>query len=705
MTRVALNGVAIATLWANWIYGMDSTKPTYPASKSEAIVDVLHGEKVADPYRWLEEGNNPEVREWTDKQNALTRSILDQIPDRAAIRARLDKLLEIGTITVPKPAKGKYFYTKREGKQNQPILYVRDGVNGSDRVLLDVNQLSADGTTALDWYYPSNDGKLVAYGLSTSGNEVSTLRIREVTTGKDLSDQIERTRACSVAWLPDGSGFYYTRYPMPGSVPKDEETYHRHVYLHKLGAFPGNDLEVFGFDRAKEDWPNLHISPNGQWLVVVEQKGWAITEVYVADTTKQPLTFQPVVEKVPAVFQVDVTDSTIYVRTNDGAPRYKLYAVNPAKLDRKEWREVLPEGPDVLEHVSIVGDTIATVSMQQASSRLRLHDLTGKMQKEVALPTLGTVAALGTEPDGKEIFYGFQSFTVPTSVYRLDLPTSESKLWNGVNADIDFSAFQVEQVTFPSKDGTPVTMFLAAKKGWTRNGNNPTLLYGYGGFNVNVTPTFSGARFAFLERGGILAIANLRGGGEYGEAWHQNGMLAKKQNVFDDFISAAEWLIKEKVTTPDRLAIQGGSNGGLLVGAAMTQRPDLFRAVICQVPLLDMVRYHKFLIARLWIPEYGSSEDSEQFRWLFAYSPYHHVQDGQKYPATLIATAESDSRVDPLHARKMAARLQAANGSNHPILVRIETKAGHGAGKPRGKQLDELTDSYSFLFSQLGMKN
>jgi len=700
--RILLSGLT-ATLLAIWTFGMDSTKLPYPNSKTEPIVDEIHGERVPDPYRWLEEGSNPAVREWTDKQNSLTRGFLDQIAGRSALRERLDKLLEIGIINVPRPATGKYFYAKREGKQNQPVLYVRDGVNGTDRVLLDVNQLSTDGTTALDWYFPSDDGKFVAYGLSASGNEMSTLRIRDVASGKDVSDVVERTRACSVAWLPDASGFYYTRYPQPGSVPKDEETYHRRVYFHKLGVFPGNDPEIFGEGRPKEDWPNIHLSPDGKWLVIVEQQGWAKTEVFVADTTKPSLNFRPLAVNIPAVFQVDVTNSTIFVRTNDQAPRYKLFAVDPNKLQRSNWREVLPEGEEVLEHVSVAGETLATVSMQKASSRLRLYDLNGKLQKEVPLPTLGAVAALGTEPTGKEIFFGFQSFTVPTSIHRIDLTTGDSKLWNGIKADIDFDAFQVEQVTYNSKDGTPVTMFLASKKGIARNGNNPTLLYGYGGFNINLTPSFSAARFAFLERGGVLAIANLRGGGEYGEAWHQAGMLGNKQNVFNDFIAAAEWLIKEKVTSPQRLAIQGGSNGGLLVGAALTQRPDLFRAVVCQVPLLDMIRYHKFLIARLWIPEYGSSEQSDQFHWLHAYSPYHHVKDGEKYPAVLIATAESDSRVDPLHARKMAARLQTASGSTHPILVRIETKAGHGAGKPRSKQLDELTDSYSFLFSQLGI--
>lgn len=703
MATLKLLAIVASTFAIAWTYGMEDKRLPYPASKVEPVSDIVHGERVADPYRWLEEGDNAAVREWTDKQNALTRSFLDQIPGREELRAQLDKLLEIGLMSVPRPAKGKYFYTKREGKQNQPVLYVRNGVNGPDQILLDVNKLAADGTTALDWYFPSDDGRLLAYGVSSSGNEVSTLRIRDVSTGQDLDDVIERTRACSLVWLPNGSGFYYTRYPNPGAVPAGEETYHRHVYLHKLGDNPARDLKVFGMNRAKEDWPNLHLSPDGRWLAVVVQQGWAKTEVYVADTTKLPHVFRTLVDKVPAIYQVDLNNDTIFIRTNEKAPRYKLYAADINKIDRPAWREVLAEGPDVLEQLTLVGDTLATVSMQNASSRLRLYDFTGKLKKDVPLPMLGTVVGLGAETTGSELFYSFQSFTMPTHVFRMEFPAMNSVEWNSVKSDIDFTKYQVEQVMYQSKDGTPVSMFLASKKGLSRDGRNPTLLYGYGGFNINQTPSFGASRFAFLERGGVLAIANLRGGGEYGETWHQAGMMGKKQNVFDDFIAAAEWLIKEKVTSPDRLAIQGGSNGGLLVGAVLTQRPDLFRAVVCAVPLLDMVRYHKFLIARLWIPEYGSSELPDQFKWLYAYSPYHRVKDGQHYPATLIATAESDSRVDPLHARKMAARMQAANASPHPILVRIETKAGHGAGKPRSKQLDEIVDVYSFLFSQLGM--
>jgi prolyl oligopeptidase len=684
---------------------MDPSRPDYPPTKVEAVTEDLHGEKLPDPYRWLEDGRAADVREWTERQNAFTRKWLDQFPGRDKLRARLDQLLEIGTLSAPHPTKGRYFHTRREGKQNQPVLFVRDGVNGTDRVVLDVNALSAEGTTALDWYFPSQDGKLLAYGLSVGGSEMSTLRIRDVDIGNDLPDVIDRCRACSLAWLPTSDGFYYTRYPKTGEVAAGEETYHRRTFFHRLGDDPTKDVLIFGKDRPKEDWPNLSLSPDGKWLAITQQQGWAKSEVYVADATgRTNLEFKPLAEGIAAIFQPEVTNEHIFLRTNHDAPRYKLYRIAPTKLLREDWLEVIPQSDDILEQFTIAEKTIAAIFMQRASSRLRMFDLDGENKRDVSLPALGTVTSVHSEPDGKELFFGYHSFTIPAQAFRIELPSGAMKLWAEIKANIDFNAYTVQQVEYQSKDGTPISMFLAAKKGTPRDGNNPTILYGYGGFNISLTPSFSPARFAFLERGGVLAVANLRGGGEFGESWHQAGMLANKQNTFDDFIAAAEWLVRERVTSPKRLAIQGGSNGGLLVGAALTQRPDLFQAVVCAVPLLDMLRYHRFQIARLWIPEYGSAESSEQFHWLRQYSPYHHVKDGVQYPAVLITTAESDTRVDPLHARKMAALLQKATSSDRPILVRIETAAGHGAGKPRSKQLDELTDVYSFIFAQLGMK-
>ncbi|HKI37510.1 MAG TPA: prolyl oligopeptidase family serine peptidase [Gemmataceae bacterium] len=675
----------------------DDERPTYPATRTDDVVETLHGVAVADPYRWLEDGDAPAVREWVQKQNAFTRTVLDKLPARDKVHERLGALLDVGTLGTPAPRKGRLFYTARQGKQNQPILYVRDRRGGEQRVLLDPNKLAADGTVALDWWYPSRDGKLLAYGLSKNGNEQSTLHVRDVATGEDRPDAIERTRACSLAWLPDGSGFYYTRYP-------GGENYNRRVFFHRLGDDPAKDVEVFGEGRAREDWPNVTLSPDGRWLVVTVEQGWAKSEVYFKDRTKDGDEFKPLVARVDAVYHVVVRDDCFYVHTNEKAPRYRLLRVNPLTPARILWKEILAEGPDVLDGVVAVGDSIVGQYMHQASARLRLFDRDGKPREEVKLPTLGSLTGLGGEWDGDELFFGFQSCTLPQTVYRLDLKTAKAELWEQVKADIDFAAYEVEQVSYKSKDGTPITMFLAHKKGLKPDGKTPVLLYGYGGFNVSLTPSFSASRFLFLERGGVIAIPNLRGGGEYGEEWHQAGMLGRKQNVFDDFIAAAEWLIAKGYTDREHLAIQGGSNGGLLVGAALTQRPDLFRAVVCQVPLLDMVRYHKFLIARLWVPEYGSAENESDFEWLYRYSPYHHVKDGTKYPAVLLATAESDSRVDALHARKMAARLQTATASDRPVLLRLETKAGHGAGKPRGKVLEELTDTWSFLFWQLGIK-
>ena len=710
--RFGTLGILFAVVSLPLMSYADDKKPSpYPPTRVDPVVEQIHGVEVVDPYRWLEDGNSPAVKEWTAKENAYTESVLDKLPGRDQIHARLSELLDIGSLGTPEPAKGRYFYTKREGKQNQPILYVREGLHGKDRVLIDPNELDKEGTTALDWWYAAEDGSLVAYGLSANGSEQSTLRIRDVVIGKDLPDRIEQTRACSLAWTPDAKGFYYTRYPAEGAVPKGDEKYNRRVFFHALGADAAKDQEVFGAGRAKEDWPNVALSPDGRWLVVTEEQGWAKTEVYFADLhapKSREQGFQPLVEKVDAVFDVTATNDRIYLRTNENSPRYRLLAVDPLKPGREDWKQILPEGADVLEHVAVVKpDVLVAQYVEKASSRLRLFDKGGKLLQEVPLPTLGTVAGLGGEWEGDELLFGFQSFTQPQSIYRLDLKKpaeAKPELWGRVEADVDFAQYEVEQVTYPSKDKTPITMFLAHKKGVARDGSNPTLLYGYGGFNVSLTPSFGASRFLFLEKGGVLAIANLRGGGEYGEDWHKAGMLGNKQNVFDDFIAAAEWLIEHKVTSRDRLAIQGGSNGGLLMGAALTQRPDLFRAVVCQVPLLDMLRYDKFLIARLWIPEYGSAEDPEQFKWLYAYSPYQHVKEGTAYPAVLIEAAESDSRVDPLHARKMTARLQAATSSDRPILLRLETKAGHGQGKPRAKVVEELTDVWGFLFWQLGMK-
>jgi prolyl oligopeptidase len=667
------------------------------------VVETLHGERIADPYRWLEDGEDADVRAWTERQNARTEAYLAAVPERPFIRKRLEQLLTIGELGTPQPAHGRYLYSARNGAENQPVLYVRDGVHGSDRAAVDPNAINPAGTTALDWWQPSDDGHFLAYGLSEGGSERSMLHVLDLGSLRELPDRIPDTRAADVAWLPDARGFYYTRYPAAGTVPEGEEQYHRAVYLHLLGSDPSDDTLIYQ-PREKEHWPSVSLSDDGRWLVVSVARTFDQTDLYLADRAGEG-TLVPVVENLPALFECQIVRGRLYIRSNIEAPTYALYEADPSDPARARWRTLVAPRPEaVLEVVAVTSSTLTLAYLERATSRLVLTDLDGGNPRHLPLPGVGSVHGLGSEPDGTEIFYHFSSFVVPPSVYRVALPEGAQMLWRRVEADVDTSRFEVAQVTYPSRDGTPITMFLVHPRGLALDGQNPAFLTGYGGFNINMTPGFTRSLLMWLEQGGVLAVPNLRGGGEYGESWHQDGMLARKQNTFDDGIWAAEWLIAKGYTSSERLVVQGGSNGGLLTGALLTQRPELFRAVIIQVPLLDMLRYHHFLIARLWIPEYGSAEDPEQFRWLRAYSPYHHVRDGVKYPAVLLATAESDTRVDPLHARKMAARLQAATASDRPVLLRLESQAGHGAGKPLAKRLAELTDMWTFVFHELGVR-
>jgi prolyl oligopeptidase len=676
-----------------------------PATRTEEVVENLHGTPVRDPYRWLEKGDSAEVQAWTAAQNRFMHERLDAVPGRAWLEERLWRWHEIGSLGAP-VVRGKnkrMFHTRRIGKQNQPVLYVREGKHGSDRILVDVNQLAADGTQALDWWYPSEDGTLLAYGISSSGDENSVLRVREVSTGRDRPDAIPNTRACSLAWLPDGSGFYYTRYPTKGTVPAGEEHYHRHVFLHRLGSDPANDAKVFGEGLGLSSWPNVMLSPDGRWLGIEVSEGWSRSEIYLLDRHKDG----PPVSLVTggnAIFTLaEVLDRRIYVVSNENAPRYQLFEVDPEKRAREHWELVIPEGEDTLETVAVANGKLVALFLKNAASRLAVYSSGGNHLRDIALPTFGTVSGLHVRHDQREVYFAFTSFLTPTQVFRHDVSAGKTSLWQELKSPIDTSQFTVEQVRYPSKDGTSIPMFLAHKKDLPRDGKNPTLLYGYGGFNVSLTPGFAAWVGPFIERGGVYAVANLRGGGEFGEAWHRAGMLEKKQNVFDDFIAAAEYLVREKITSPEHLAISGRSNGGLLVAATIVQRPELFKAAVVGVPLTDMLRYHQLQIARLWIPEYGTAEDKDQFAFLYAYSPYHHVKSGVAYPATLVFSAESDTRVDPMHARKFAARLQASTTSKAPILLRMEGKAGHGAGKPLAKIIAQHADEFSFLFEELGI--
>jgi len=691
------------------VYAAEDSQSAPPTAAEKPIVDMFHGTKVLDNYRWLEDGKSPETQKWVEREMAYTRGILDPLPGRAAINQRLTDLLSIGSVTAPIIAGRHYFYTKREGMQNQPVLYVRDGVNGPDRVLVDANKLAADGTIALDWYYPSDNGKYVAYGTSPGGSEVSTLHVIETKTGTLLPDTIERTRAASVAWKLDNSGFYYTRYPKKGDVPAGQEMYNRHVFYHELSNDPENDDQpVFGQGRDAEDWPSVSLSNDGHWLLITVQQGWTKTELFLMNV-KAGTPPTRITTGKDFLYNGEVYNDKLFITTNEDAPRYRVFVADVGNYDRESWKELIPQTDAVLQGTGVFGGKLFAQYEQNASSQLKLFDLDGKKLNDLPLPAIGTVYGSGGRWDRDEIFYGFQSFTFAPSIFRYDLKDGSSSLWTHVDApSIDPSAYEVKQEWFNSKDGTRVPMFVVHKKGIAKNGHTPTLLTAYGGFNLSLSPSFNRPAYLWMEHGGIYAVANLRGGAEFGEDWHRAGMLEKKQNVFDDMIAAAEHLIAEKYSDKNHLAIQGGSNGGLLMGAMITQRPDLFHAVVCQVPLLDMLHYQDFQIAKLWIPEYGTSEKADDFKWLYAYSPYHHVKSGTQYPAILFMTADTDTRVDPMHAKKMTALMQseAKNGASHtrPILLRIETKAGHGAGKPVAKQIEEFTDVYSFLFWQLGVR-
>ena len=707
--RLLASLLLLMTGAAIMVWAADANVPSGPPkAKVEPVEDTVQGHKIVDNYRYLENRDNPDTKQYVEQELAYTRSMLDPLPGRDNINARLSQLLTIGTIGAPQIGGKYYFYTRREGNQNQPVLYVREGLTGTDRVLVDVNKMSSDGTVALDWWFPTDNGKYVAYGTSPNGSEESTLHIIESASGTLLPDAIERTRFASVAWKKDNSGFYYTRHPKKGDVPAGEEVYHVKVFYHELGSDPDKDPLLFGEGRNAQDIPGVALSEDGRWLLITVFQGWTKSELYLQDLASK----NPPVEITTGkefLYGADFLKGKLYITTNEDAPRYRVFVADAANPKRENWKELIPQTDAVLQAANVLGGKLFAQYEHNASSELKIFDVDGKKLRDIPLPTIGTVNAVAGKWDSSELFFGFQSYTVPPSVYRYDLNSGAESLWAKVDApSIDPSAFEVQQVWYQSKDGTRIPMFVVSKKGIEKNGKNPVLLTGYGGFNISETPSFSRAMYLWMEHGGIYAVANLRGGSEFGEDWHRAGMLEKKQNVFDDFIAAGEYLIAQKYTDKDHLAILGGSNGGLLMGAMITQRPDLFRAVICAVPLLDMLRYQNFQIAKLWIPEYGSAEDPKQFDFIYAYSPYHHVKAGQEYPAILFMTADTDTRVDPMHAKKMAALMQAEakNGASkdRPILLRIETKAGHGQGKPVAKQIEESTDMYSFLFWQLGMK-
>ncbi len=679
-----------------------------PSTKIEPVTDTLHGVEITDNYRWLEDGENPEVREWADKQDEYCRQYIKKYPDREKVHKRIEELMRIGYVDNPAMAGGKYFYMKRGGDEEHPVLLMKRTPEAEPEVIINPNHFSSDNTVAMDWWYLSSDGKYIAFGKSSQGSENSTLFIHDVDKKIDLTDSILYARAAGIAWLNDNSGFYYTRYPDSGTVPPGEEQYYRKVFFHKVGNDYHDDPLIFGEGRDKTEWCDVQLSEDGSYLLVPVYMGWSRAELYLKNLKKDN-DFIRLTDTTEALYSVFLRKNDFYVLTNYNAPKFKVMNGSFKQPQMKFWKEVIPEDEFPIEHLAIVGGNIVVSRLQNASSRLSIYSDEGKFKKDIELPAIGSIISyydhvLGYEYEGHELLFGYNSFFIPPRIYRYDFNTDQMTILDDIKTDLDLSQYTVEQVWYPSKDGTEISMFLVHRKDIKLDGNNPTIVYGYGGFASNETPSFSRTRTMFLSRGGVYADAQLRGGGEYGEEWHRAGMLENKQNVFDDFIAACEWLINNKYTNPQKLAIEGGSNGGLLVGAVMVQRPDLMKAVECWRPLLDMLRYQKFLIGELWVPEYGSADNPDQFKYLYAYSPYQHVKKGVAYPAVLFESADHDTRVDPLHARKMTAAMQAATSSDNPILFRLQRQTGHGQNVPKSITIEELVDEWSFIFQQLGMR-
>jgi len=674
----------------------------YPLSRKSDIVDDYHGTRVPDPYRWLEDPDSPETVAWVDAENELTRSTLNG-PARDALIDRLTKLYDFPRTSVPTHRGRYYVFTHNTGLQDQPVLYVQEGADGERRVLIDPNTMMADGPVALTALAIDDTGTLAAYGLSKSGSDRQEIFVRNVDTGVDLPDRLQWVKFASVAWVKNGRGFYYTRFPAPGSVPSGDENYFNKVYYHHLGDPQDADRLIFDRPDQRETVFGVEVSDDDRWTVITAFQGSSDrSEIYVIDRHTEGVAPVPLVSGFSAAYAfIEAAGDRLLFRTDEGAPRGRIISLDPLK-PHAGTVEVVPEGPDKLSAAVVIHHTLVAAYLHNASDQLRLFTLSGEAAGHVELPTIGSLTGVSGHPDDTEMFFGLTSFVAPATNYRFDFVSGQLEQFGNRSGYVDSEKYETTQVWYPSKDGTKISMFLVSRKGLPRDGNRPVLLTGYGGFNISLTPAFDPSNFALLERGGIYAVPNLRGGGEYGEAWHEAGMFGRKQNVFDDFIAAAEWLVASGYTNPKRIAIEGGSNGGLLTAAVMVQRPDLFGAVVCRVPVADMLRYHLFTVGRFWISEYGSADIPSQFPFLYEYSPLHNVSDGTPYPPILITTADTDDRVSPGMAKKFAARLQAA-GHSAPVLIRVETKAGHGAGKPLSKTIEEDADIFSFVFSMLGV--
>ncbi|MES2706819.1 MAG: prolyl oligopeptidase family serine peptidase [Verrucomicrobiota bacterium] len=681
---------------------------TYPAARRADTSDVLHGVKVADPYRWMEDIDSPETRAWVEAEAKTTTDYLHKLPRRAALLDRLKKLQDYDKLGVPRKIGGKLFYSRKTGLQNQAVMYWKNDAPGAEEhVLLDPNTLSADGTIALKGHDITDDGKLLAYGLSEAGSDWERWKIREVATGKDLPDELRWVKFSNGSWSKKGDGIYYGRYaaPAPGQELK-EQNLNQKVYFHRLGEPQEKDTLVY----ERPDHPKWGLgageTEDGKYLIISVSLGTkAENALFYRDLQAGPAA--PVVELLPAFDAeydlVGTTGDTFYLVTTQGAPNKRLIALDLKNPQPDKWRTLVPETPQVITAAHLLGGKWIVERMVDAHDDITVYDPEGKKLDTVALPNFGSAGGFGGKQTDVETFYAVTGFDTPGTIYRYDTRTLKSTEYDRTKIDFDPAAVTVEQVFYPSRDGTKVPMFLFHKKGLVKDGNNPVLLYGYGGFNISLTPSFSPNRLAWLEMGGVYAQVNLRGGGEYGKTWHEAGMKHRKQTVFDDFISAGEFLIKEKWTQPSRLAIQGGSNGGLLVAACLNQRPDLFACGLPAVGVQDMLRFHKFTIGWAWQEEYGSPDDSSDFGTIFQYSPLHNIKPGAKYPATMVMTGDHDDRVYPAHSFKYAAELQHSQGGDAPILLRVDLRAGHGAGKPTIKALEEAADAYAFAAAALKM--
>jgi prolyl oligopeptidase len=666
-----------------------------PRTKVDNVKETLHGVEVTDPYRWLEDQTSPQTRSWLDAQNAYMHSVLGTYPGRDKIRNRLLALARTDRLEMPTARGGRYFFRKRQAGQEQFLLMMRDSAESADQLLIDPATAGQDVNTSVDIQDVSIDGKLMAYSIRDGGQDEIVIKTLQVDTRENLRDVLPKRRYIGVNFMPDKSGLIY-------AVSGDGNP---RVYEHKFGDDPKNDRAIFGEGLGPENilWPNL--GDDGRYLLIHVFFGAAGDKIdlYVKDLkTNGPI--RPIAKGLNASFLGQPGGERIYVKTDYHAPRGRVLAIDPRHPEESSWREVIPEAESPMESVRAVAGKLYVTYLEDVKSELKVFDANGKFLRQVALPGIGSVDGPNGDWTGKEAFYSFNSFHVPPEIRRIDTDKDTDTVWAPSTIPVQPANFDLRQVFYKSKDGTRVPMFLLSRKGVKPNGDLPVLLTGYGGFSVSMTPSWSTMAIPWAEAGGVFAVANLRGGAEYGEEWHHAGMLERKQNVFDDFIGAAEWLIANKYTSPKRLAISGGSNGGLLVGAAMTQRPELFQAVACGVPLLDMVRYHKFLVAKFWVPEYGSADDPKQFPYLLKYSPYHNVKRGVDYPATIFITGDGDTRVAPLHARKMAALVQASTSGKRPILLHYDTKAGHSTGVAMTKLVEDNADRLLFLMTQTGLR-